>query len=394
MAYGSSNIVLALYLKEIGVLESQIGIFMACTLIGDTFLSYWMTWYADHLGRRRIIRLGCLLMIFSGVVFSTCGNFYWLLFAAIVGVISPSGDEVGPFKSIEESSMAHLTALKDRADVYALHWLLATAGSATGSLFTGLLVTHLTDGYGYSRVDAYRSIFIIYSIIGVVKLVISLLLSDACEIHNDQEQQSLLPRQNKPLQRETVSILIKLCSVFMLDSLGSGFLTQAWAVYYFKTHFLISSATLGVLFFITNICNSLSALPSSKLAKMFGPIKATLLVQVPSAIFLILTPFMKTFLSAAFIMTLFYTTSAMDVVPRQVLLTALIQPEELTKVMGIVNIGKTLARCVGPVITGALAGKGLLWISFVISGALILCADGLLTLLFFGIDRRILDTHS
>lgn len=412
MAYGASNIVLTLYLKSLGISESLIGVFMTLTLVGDTGLSYLLTWYADGLGRRYVMIAGSFLMIISGLIFANFDDFTVLLIAAIFGVVSPSGDEVGPFKSIEESTMAHLTAHKDRPDVYALHWLLGTCGSAMGSLITGLLVTKFLD-MGFTNVEAYRGIFYIYAMIGLFKLVLMLFLSDNCELngaslikHRSNEEAPLLTNEmdgdddeNEPpvalsLSKDTISILVRLLSVFMLDSFGSGFMTSAWVVYYYKTHFLITSTTLGILFFLTNIVNSISALPSSVLAKKLGPIKATLAVQIPSAVFLVITPFMKQFLGAACFTILFYSTSAMDVVPRQVLLTGLIRPEELTRCMGIVNIGKTFARCVGPIVTGKLATHGYLWVSFIISGALIFSADCLLAVLFYGTDRKILETHS
>lgn len=401
VAYGSSNILLTLYLKSLGISETFIGIFMTCTLIGDTLISYLLTWNADRLGRRVVMIFGCLLMMISGLIFARFENYWILLVASIFGVISPSGDEVGPFKAIEESTIAHLTPLKLRSDVYALHWVFGTCGSAIGSLITGILITFLQDK-GFDDVDSYRSIFYIYSIIGGLKLILMLFLSEKCEINlKSNEESPLLVNnddndeitENKNLSKDTISIMIKLCSIFMLDSFGSGFMSSAWMVYYFKTYFLISAGSIGLLFFITSICNSISALPSSMIAKKFGPVKATLIVQIPSAVFLSLIPWMPNFLMSSLVTIFFYSTSAMDVVPRQVLLTGLIRPTELTRVMGIVNICKTFARCIGPMVTGKLAKIGKLKFSFVISGGLIFCADLLLALLFYGIDEKILETH-
>lgn len=384
---------------------------MTLTLAGDTVISYVLTWYADSIGRKMIMKLGCLLMILSGVIFANSSNFTILLLAAIVGVISPSGDEVGPFKSIEESTMAHLTPLNQRADVYALHWVLGTAGSALGSVITGVGVGYLQRDH--SSVDSYRVVFYGYALVGALKFALVCFLSQ----ESDQLSQEVAPLlQNEDVETSdpyagaedqpinivssgslspaTRSILFKLLSIFMLDSFGSGFMSSAWVVYYFKTIFLISTSALGLLFFCTNILNSISALPSSHLAKSLGPIKATLFVQVPSAIFLVLTPFFSSFLGAALMICLFYSTSAMDVVPRQVLLTGLIPPHELTKCMGIVNIGKTLARTVGPIITGVLAERNQLWFSFILSGGFIASADLLLFVLFWGTDEQLKRSHS
>lgn len=495
-AFGASNIVLTTYLKLLQISEPQIGVFMTLTLIGDTAISYVLTWYADFIGRRRVMILGSVLMAIAGTIFavsgayaSTAGNYYILLVAAIVGVISPSGDEVGPFKSIEESTMAHLTPLKDRPDIYALHWLISCAGSAFGTLFTGFFVQYLQgsasanghgngngngnamavgaellskvfsgdtsynvsaenaaiagayskgikfekQGLGFSAVDSYRAVFWLYSGLAILKVITMLFLSDKCELNHHEhvsivneepeanntagaasagagestEESPLLADANEDnngntqerqeptssstsLSKETVHVLTRLLCIFMVDSLAYGFMPATWIIYYFKTFYQLAPSNLGTLFFIANTVNSISSLPSSYLAKNLGPIKATLAAQVPSALFLILTPLYNSVAYSSVLLVLYYATLAMDVVPRQVLLTNLINPAELTRAMGVVNIGKTFARCVGPIFTGRLAGGGYLWVAFIINGGLTMVADLLLFSFFYGVDKKVL----
>ena len=62
---------------------------MTLTLVGDTMISFLLTLFADKLGRRAILALGAGLMAASGVVFALAGNYWILLLAAVVGVISP-----------------------------------------------------------------------------------------------------------------------------------------------------------------------------------------------------------------------------------------------------------------------------------------------------------------
>lgn len=87
--YGSSTLILVSYLSALEISKSRIGLFMTLTLIGDTLLSFILTIFADALGRRAILLLGAVLMTVSGVVFALVGNYWILLVAAIVGVISP-----------------------------------------------------------------------------------------------------------------------------------------------------------------------------------------------------------------------------------------------------------------------------------------------------------------
>lgn len=89
-AYGSSTLILALYLSALGISDTKIGLFMTLTLVGDILISFLLTLTADRIGRRRVLALGAVMVTFSGVVFGTVGNFWGLLAGAIIGVISPA----------------------------------------------------------------------------------------------------------------------------------------------------------------------------------------------------------------------------------------------------------------------------------------------------------------
>ena len=88
-AYGASTLILALYLSTIGISDARIGLFMTLTLLGDVVISFLLTLVADSLGRRRILMLGAALMTASGIVFAVSGNYWILVLASIIGVISP-----------------------------------------------------------------------------------------------------------------------------------------------------------------------------------------------------------------------------------------------------------------------------------------------------------------
>lgn len=88
-AYGASTLILVLYLSSLGISDARIGLFMTLTLLGDVVISFVLTLFADGLGRRRILVMGAGLMSVSGVVFALSGNYWVLVVASVVGVISP-----------------------------------------------------------------------------------------------------------------------------------------------------------------------------------------------------------------------------------------------------------------------------------------------------------------
>jgi MFS family permease len=406
-SYGLTNQVLTLYLRTLKISEPNIGLFMTLTLVGDTVISYGLTWYADRIGRRLVMIIGSLMMFASGLVFACYSHFAVLLAAAIFGVISPSGDETGPFKSVEEAAIAHLTPDNHRPEIFAFYGLFATAGAALGSLVCGFVIDYLNLTRGYTLEVCYRSVFVIYMLVALLKFVIMMFLSDSCEIGDEDEPEDLSDdgevinetnnlltgnTERSPkggLSNKTRHYLPRLLAIFMLDSLGYGFMPSAWVVYYLKTTFSITATTLGLLFFVTNSIDAISSLPSAFLSKYLGPVKAILFTQAPAAVCYIIAGYASLFGMVAVFLVLYYTTSTMDVVPRTILLTSIMPRHELTKVMGMVNIGKTFARCIGPIFTGKLAEGSRLYVGFVIAGSCTLVSDVILGMNFLDLDGEI-----
>lgn len=92
----------AIFFNEAQFSDSRIGLFMTLTLLGDVVLGTYLTLIADRVGRRNVLLGGSVLMACSGIIFALFENFWILLIAAIVGVVSVTGGDFGPFRSIEE----------------------------------------------------------------------------------------------------------------------------------------------------------------------------------------------------------------------------------------------------------------------------------------------------
>jgi len=101
-AYGTNSLILALFFAELQFSDYRIGLFMTLTLLGDVFMGLGLTFIADSLGRRRVLFAGSFLMVLSGIAFAVFEKFWILLFAAVIGVVSATGGDFGPFRAIEE----------------------------------------------------------------------------------------------------------------------------------------------------------------------------------------------------------------------------------------------------------------------------------------------------
>lgn len=233
-AYGASTLILVAYLSLLDISDARTGLFMTLTLAGDVVISLLLTLVADQLGRRKVLALGAALMIGSGVLFGLASNYWILLAAAVFGVITPSGNEIGPFRAIEESTLAHLTSAEDRPTIFAWYSLIGTAGAALGLITCGWTTTRLSAIHGWHSIDAYRVVFFAYAAVGLVKLILSLMLSRQCEINQERESPETAPLldgrkpKNKTfallpqLSKESRTILIELCLLFAFDNFASG----------------------------------------------------------------------------------------------------------------------------------------------------------------------------
>ncbi|KAF5989078.1 multidrug resistance [Fusarium coicis] len=398
-AYGGSTLVLVAYLRELGVSTTRVGLFMTLTLVGDIIISFLLALFADGVGRRAVLALGAILMTASGIVFATSSNYWILLTAAILGVISPGGNEIGPFRGVEESIIAHLTSAGRRGDVYAWYSLSGTAGGAFGLLTCGWIIHHMRVNLGIDVVEVYRYVFFGYSVMAVLKLVSAIILSSAVEVHHEPEQESpadngeqapLLPDnaqarstdQPQPkkqlrarISRDSIPTVVTLCTLLALDSFASGLAPLSWITYYFKSYYHIEEGKLGSIFFTTSIIAAASMLVASSLAKRFGNVRTMVFTHLPSAVFLALVPIPNDVHLSVLFLILRSCTQSMDVAPRSAFLAAIIKPKERTVVIGLINVAKTTSQSLGPFITGLLADSNYFWVSFIMAGSLKVCYD-------------------
>lgn len=122
---------LDIYLSQLKFSDSMIGMMFTLTLIGDAVMSILLTSFADRFGRKRTLLVGSILAVLTSVTFATQNSFWLLLISAIIGVISPSGNEIGPFMAIELSSLAQVTKDVDRTKLMAWYNLFGCFASAS-----------------------------------------------------------------------------------------------------------------------------------------------------------------------------------------------------------------------------------------------------------------------
>ena len=371
-AYGFLSIVLVLYLAKTGLSNVQIGLLLTCTLIGDAVITLWLTTSADRIGRRRMLIVGALLMVMAGAVFVLTHNYAFLIIAAIIGVISPSGNEIGPFLSIEQASLSELLPDNRRTSVFAWYNMVGSFATAFGSLAGGW-ATQLLQGNGFAPIHAYQVILIGYAAAGGILALLFLFLSPAVETKTVPEG----PRLRRSLGlHKSKKIVFKLSALFSLDAFAGGFVIQSLIVYWFHVRFDMDTGVLGSIFFGANVLAGISALLAVKIAAKIGLLKTMVYTHVPSNILLCLVPLMPFSWLAITVLLLRFSISQMDVPTRQSYTMAVVAPDERSAASGVTAIARSVGASISPTLAGVFLASSW-WMSapFFVAGGLKLVYD-------------------
>lgn len=371
-SYGLLAVILALYLSTAGLSDTEIGLLLTLTLLGDTLISLWITTRADRVGRKRMLAIGAVLMVFAGILFAVTQNFYLLLLAATIGVISPSGNEVGPFLAIEQSALAQTLPGAKRTQVFAWYQLAGSLATATGSLAGGGLAQILQNG-GAAPLSSYRTVILVYAALGFVLFALFIFVSPRVEVPRDTSSKRKVNLLGLGHSSKTV---FKLAGLFSVDAFAGGFVVQSIMAYWFYTRYGVNPATLGAIFFGANIFAGISALSAAWIARRVGLLNTMVFTHVPSNILLILVPLMPNLPLAITMLLLRFSISQMDVPTRQSYTLAVVSPEERSSAAGVTGIARTLGASLAPIFSAPLIGiPALAGAPFIISGVLKLVYD-------------------
>ena len=376
-AYGSLSVILVFYLIGLGLTEAQSGMVLTLTLAGDVVVSLFLTTRADRMGRRRMLIIGAILMAAAGLAFASTHSLFLLIFAGTIGVISPSGNEVGPFLSIEQAALSHIVSATARTEVFACYTMAGSLATALGALFAGF-VTQALQHTSMTPVASYRVVVLAYAALGILLALVFMRLSVLVEVGDVPDGAVSSPGNIFGITRSR-NIVLKLSGLFALDSFAGGFVVQSFAAYWFYLRFGVEPAMLGAIFFWANVFAGFSALVASRLAGRVGLVRTMVFTHLPSNVLLILVPLMPSLSLAVLVLLLRFSISQMDVPARQSYIMAVVPAEERSAAGGFTGVARTTGAAISPLFVGFLFAKpSLISAPFFIAGTLKIGYDLLL----------------
>ncbi len=355
-AYGLLGVVLVLYLAARGFDPARLGLLLSLTLLGDAALSLWLSTRADRWGRRRTLLAGAALMALGGAAMAATGDFALLVVAATIGVISPTGNEVGPFLSVEQAGLAQLVPAAERTRLFAWYHLVGYLATAFGALCAGAGLQGL-QAAGWSGLARYSAVLWAYAGLGLVLGAMAAGLDEAVEAPAAARVAEAGAWLGLKESRSTVA---RLSALFALDAFAGGFIVQSSLAYWFLQRFGMGEAALGRVFFGANVLSGLSALAAVPLARRIGLVNTMVATHLPSNILLLLVPLMPDFRWAAGVLWLRHLVSQMDVPARQSYVNAIVPAAERSAANGVTGVARQLGTAVAPLCAGLMPAAALL----------------------------------
>jgi len=345
LATGMVGVLLGVYLAELGLDATRIGVVVTAGLGGGAAATLVATVAGDRLGRRRFLVVLALLGVAGGAALALASSALAAGAAACLGMVNGMGRDRSAALAMEQALLPATTTDDQRTRAFAWYNVLQDAGHALGALLaaTPALLGRVA---GLEALPALRLALGGYVVLIGTTAVLYLLLSPAVEVPAAQQLRAVSP--------ETRRVLWRISALFALDSLGGGFLTSALLSYFFLQRFGVGAGVLGPLFFGARVLNAFSHLGAAWLADRIGLLNTMVFTHIPSSLLLVTVAWAPSFPVAAVLFLLREGLVEMDVPTRQSYVMAVVRPEERTVASGVTNLVRTGGWAVAPSLAGVL----------------------------------------
>jgi MFS family permease len=339
------GVLLGIYLAEVGFSTSEIGYVVGAGLAGAAVASLVAAFFGDRHGRKRMfIETALLTAVGTGAV-SVSENLPIVLTAAFGGMLLGLGRVRGPALVLDQAVLPAFFRDEERTRAFAVYNVLKDLGHAFGSLLA-VIPSVLQKTASVDAVDGQRIVIGLCAVVSIVTAVAYLGLTARVELPSDMTVTGITPQTRRTLW--------SISSLFALDSLGSGFFTNALLSYFFFEQFGVSPGTIGTLFFLARFANAMSYFAAAWLARRIGLLNTMVFTHIPSSILLVLVAFAPTFPIAAALFLLREALVEMDVHTRTSYVMAVVNPNERTLASGVTSLARTAGWAVSPFFAGVL----------------------------------------
>ncbi|HYC26728.1 MAG TPA: MFS transporter, partial [Nitrososphaerales archaeon] len=272
---------------------------------------------ADRYGRRRMLVLGNVCASLSLIGFALTNNFFLYV---IIAVLEGTGETA--YAVSVGALLAEKAGDEKRTAAFSL---LAFTGWIAGALGGFVISTVLAfQGLG---LDAREGHILLFIIVGLANLSMTPLMFKVEESVKYKDKRGLLPRKSG-------GVILKFLSYSVIIAVGAGLFVPLMA-FWFSSAYGVSDAVSGPVLGVTNLLTAFVVFMSPTLAKRFGLVKATVMTQAASTVFMLFIPSSPTFAVAAGVYMVRVFLMNLSNPLTQSLVMGLVSPDERGKASGI-----------------------------------------------------------
>lgn len=361
--YGFLGIVLPIYLADLGMGATVIGIAVTSTLAGSALLTWLVRRPAERFGARAALLGLTALSAVAAVLLLVSRDPWVVVLAAVLGNVAVGTGETGPFLTVEQVVVARATTTARRTAVLSVYNLLGYAAAALGAVSVRFTAS-------------YTPLFAIFLAGAVIQAVAYSTMQAAAPVRAAGG-----PVPSAPLIR-------RMAALFALDSFAGGFVLQSLVAYFLHTQFDMALDTLGAVFAGTQVLTGVSMLLAARAAAHFGLLPTMVVSHLLSNGFLIAIAFAPTGAIAVAFLLARHLLSQMDVPTRQAYVMAVVADEEREAASSLTNLSRTIAQAITPALTGWVMTTIALSAPFALGGVLKIVYDILLWQTFKDVKLR------
>ncbi|MFI5404831.1 MAG: MFS transporter [Candidatus Gagatemarchaeaceae archaeon] len=319
---------------------------------------------ADRYGRRKMLIIGNLCASLSLIGFALTTNFALYI---VIAILEGTGEAA--YAVSVGALIAEKAGDEKRTSAFSL---LAFFGWIAGAL--GASVITSVTAFQSLGLDLREGHILLYVIVGLLNLSITPVILRVSESTKYANQTGVLPRKSG-------AVLVKFLAYSVIIALGAGLFVPIM-VFWFGKAYGVPDTVSGPVLGVTNLLTAGVVFMSPALARKFGLVKATVITQASSTIFMVLIPSSPTFAIAAGIYLVRVFLMNLSNPLTQSLIMGLVAPDERGKASGITASLWRLPNSISVVIGLTLIGEGMLDLPFYLATVLYVVGIALFWFLF------------
>jgi MFS family permease len=373
LGVGLLGVVLGVYLSRVGVSATRIGLIVGAGIAGMAVATATVSWAAPRIGCRLTLVVLSLLTALGGLALAAAPSLPVLLFLAFVGMINGTGTDRSAAFALEQAIIPGLVPDAGRTWALSRYNALLDGGGALGALGAALPMAIRSVAHVDWR-TAYSDLFFAFAAFQAVLAYAYLFLPSQTDLLRTESPE----RVKSAMSPQSRRVVRKLAALFLIDSFGGGFLTDALVAYWFFHRFGLTERSLGAMFFVVHLLHAVSHLGAAWIAHRIGLVNTMVFTHQPSSVFLVAVPLASTPALAIALFLLRETFVEMDVPTRQSYVAALVQPHERPYASAMTNVTRTAGWAAASSLSGAVMQNLAFSAPLVLGGTLKIVYDILL----------------